>query len=561
MSISVLSKTHNSITVSCSYPTKSSSTTSKSVSVDDPCTITWYWIRQNNSWVQNGWDHNAPNPRSYGPDTEGYTGSISLDSVSIGTRPSAPTSTATNGTITSKTTTGTAYFSGTVSKTVTTGATISSVEMYLNGAFYGSGAGGNDFSYTFSGLTASTTYGLSVKWFESGNDVGTNSTYETTNAPPDITPPYLSISVSEVTQNSFKVNYNAVDEQGGSGVNGYTIAVGYGADLPYESLSSRGTDYNAAGGNLIIGGASPNTWYTVGVRVIDVAGNYSTKTTNVKTLATIPSSPTVISRSEGGFTLSWSAISGATSYQLDYKPSINSVWNTVQVSGSSTSIGSLAYGLVYDFRVRAYIDSWSDYSGISNATVNPKTPTISGSYNGSTISIYTAGLSGTTFDYIVIERLNQSGTYIDQKSVTNSGDGVSWSIASNDIKNYKFRAYSTKGSLSSLSYSNYIEYARPDDFNWTGGNKTQGGTLVVLASDWNALQSRINQFRTYKGLGLTSFTSVSKGNKITAALYNQLANSINALGSTGGQIALVSQGSPLTAYAINRLTACLNTVY
>ena len=85
--------------------------------------------------------------------------------------------------------------------------------------------------------------------------------------------------------------------------------------------------------------------------------------------------------------------------------------------------------------------------------------------------------------------------------------------------------------------------------------------MVVLASDWNALQARVNEFRIYKAIGITSFTSVSTGNTITAALYNQIASAINPLGSTGGQIALVSAGSQLTAYAINRLTACLNTVY
>lgn len=424
----------------------------------------------------------------------------------------------------------------------------------------------NGYTDTYLGNVAPyTTYQVTVgaEWYwyrikiVPFNNVGDGNTGYADVRSLDETAPSLSANVSNITDSTIRVNFSASDA--GSGMNGYKIAVGYGYNLNFDSLSDRGTYYSA--GFIDLGGFNANTGYTVGVRAIDVSGNVATTTMNITTLRSVPSAPLISSRGEGALTLTWSAVANATAYQLDFKPNVNSVWQSVQVSGTSAYLSSLAFGLLYNFRVRAYNDGWSEYSGTNNGTVAPKTPSISGSYNGTSVSIYTAGLNSTAFDAIVIERITQSGSYVDQQVVTTSGAGVAWNLSSSVVAQYRFRAYSSSNGVTSVNYSNYLEFTRPLDFNWTGGNKSAGSQVVILASDWNALQSRVNEFRTYKAIGITSFTSVSSGNTITAALYNQIANAINPLGSTGGQIALVSQGEQLTAYAINRLTACLNTVY
>jgi hypothetical protein len=101
---------------------------------------------------------------------------------------------------------------------------------------------------------------------------------------------------------------------------------------------------------------------------------------------------------------------------------------------------------------------------------------------------------------------------------------------------------------------------RPDNFSWTGGNKVSGTNLVILASDWNSLINRINQFRLYKGLNTTSMSTASSGMTITASKYNELANAINAMNSPGGSVPTVSTSTTITAYLINRLKDCLNTI-
>ncbi|HYE55825.1 MAG TPA: zinc-dependent metalloprotease family protein [Chitinophagaceae bacterium] len=73
-----------------------------------------------------------------------------------------------------------------------------------------------------------------------------------------------------------------------------------------------------------------------------------------------------------GATVSWNAVSGATSYDVDYKTTASSVW-TNAVSGTtatSRAISGLSASTVYDWRVRANCSSGSStYSGAQFTTL------------------------------------------------------------------------------------------------------------------------------------------------------------------------------------------------
>ncbi|MNX90564.1 hypothetical protein D3C86_1226190 [compost metagenome] len=275
----------------------------------------------------------------------------------------------------------------------------------------------------------------------------------------------------------------------------------------------------------------------------------------------MPSAPVVNARPDGGLGLSWGYISQASYYELYYKPSSSSSWSSATVYSTSTTL-TLTYGVVYDFKVRTYSSfGYSDFSYINSATVNPKTPSISGDYNGATVTIYTSGVTGT-FDSIIVDRQNySSGSVVDSKSVSINGGYVQWAIPSDQIANYKFRAYSVSNGVTSNNYSSVLSFQRPQNFNWTGGDKVTGNNFTVTASDWNSLATRVNQFRTYKGLATKSFTTVSSGSSITAAIFNQVATAINDMNSTGGVVPIVTKGDTATAYLFNRLKNCLNTIY
>jgi hypothetical protein len=92
----------------------------------------------------------------------------------------------------------------------------------------------------------------------------------------------------------------------------------------------------------------------------------SNVTVSTVTIPTQPSNPTFQSASCGGnITTLWSAVSGATSYNLQYKPSSDSTWTSLNGATSPRNISSLTPGTSYDFQVQAVnsagASAWSAY--------------------------------------------------------------------------------------------------------------------------------------------------------------------------------------------------------
>lgn len=78
---------------------------------------------------------------------------------------------------------------------------------------------------------------------------------------------------------------------------------------------------------------------------------------------------------------------------------------------------------------------------------------------------------------------------------------------------------------------------RPSNWTWTSlvsSRATNPNTIytgviplnLVNASEWNNFTTRINAFRSYKGLTAYSFSSVGPGSPFTPAIYNQAVNAI-----------------------------------
>lgn len=101
---------------------------------------------------------------------------------------------------------------------------------------------------------------------------------------------------------------------------------------------------------------------------------------------------------------------------------------------------------------------------------------------------------------------------------------------------------------------------RPDYFEWDY-EKVQGEEIYITATEWNALQANINAVRAYKSYSNYSFTKASRGNKITAAMYNQCISAIDTINSRNLSSYKVTAGvTPLSAEAINNLRDFINEV-
>ena len=112
----------------------------------------------------------------------------------------------------------------------------------------------------------------------------------------------------------------------------------YAAARTYAIQSA--TDLYGAGSAEVI--ATTNAMYAVGI-----GAAYSSCTTAPSGLASSGLSDT-------GATVSWSAVSGAVSYDVDYKTTAASTWTNAATATTSTSvaISGLTAGTTYDWRVR-----------------------------------------------------------------------------------------------------------------------------------------------------------------------------------------------------------------
>jgi hypothetical protein len=174
---------------------------------------------------------------------------------------------------------------------------------------------------------------------------------------------------------------------------------------------------------------------------------------------------------------------------------------------------------------------------------------------GTRVVIEGLSFAANTYDYFEVEIWDYSNTVY-------SGSNVRWteSLTGNyawtDIygltpnTGYTFKGFvrwqgGTRNHVGNVSFYTLSEGGggdpdppdeptRPSDWNWSSlasSAYTNGLPTVVLlnASDWNNFCSKINEFRSYKGLSSYSFTTAISGSEITFNMYSEAVNAISSM--------------------------------
>jgi len=103
-----------------------------------------------------------------------------------------------------------------------------------------------------------------------------------------------------------------------------------------------------------------------------------------------PASQSAASITASGATISWAAVSGATSYSLEYKASANSTWSSVSSTSTSSALSGLSAATSYDYRVSA------NCSGTLGATTSATSFTTTGGTTGTTNTVIIGTGTATT---------------------------------------------------------------------------------------------------------------------------------------------------------------------
>lgn len=100
---------------------------------------------------------------------------------------------------------------------------------------------------------------------------------------------------------------------------------------------------------------------------------------------------------------------------------------------------------------------------------------------------------------------------------------------------------------------------KPTPFSWATA-KTKGGVFSVTASEWNSFTSKINEFRSYKGLSSYLFSTAVSGGTFTATVYNQAVSAISPMSPPIPVPSARSSGDSILASYLNDIVSSLNSI-
>ncbi len=412
----------------------------------------------------------------------------------------------------------------TLSWSAVTGAT--SYDVLFNGKVYNV----TGTSKTFTGLSSNASYTYQVRV----NNADGSSTYSPSKTIK--TAPSVPVSPSaSATKNSVTIKWNAV-----TGATSYDVLF-------------NGTTYRVTGTSKTISGLTAGKSYSYAVRANSAGGSSSYST--AKTISTLPNPPAVptnvkATSTTNSVTVSWTAVSGATGYEIVFGGT------TYSVTGTSRTFTGLLSNTSYTYRVCAKNaggkGSYSSSASIRTLVAKPTVPgNISATSTYYSVTISWGAVSGATgYDVLF------NGTVY---SVTSCYKTIS-GLSANRNYSYQVRARNSAGT-SAYSASKSIATKVQPPATPTGVSAT--ATLNSVTVKWNAVSGATGYTVLFNGTaynvtGTTkTFTGLSSG-----VTYDYAVRASNA-GGTSSYCAVRSIRTPRAVPATPtnvRAVAALNDV-
>jgi len=327
---------------------------------------------------------------------------------------------------TNLTNTNIAQTTATLGWTAVSGATGYSVQYKTSTASTWNTASAPTNSFNLSGLSAGTAYNWQVK--ANCSPYSSAATFTTAVSSGCAAPAQL--TNSNTTQTSTTLSWGAV-----SGSTGYSVQY-------KPATSGTWTTVSATTNSITISGLSAGTSYTWQVKAsCSVYSSQATFSTASSSGCTTPTQLTSSNITQSAATLSWSAVSGATGYTLQYKRSTLSTWTTVSSTSNSKTISGLVAGTTYNWQVKTNCSAYSAQSNFTTTTTSgcaaPTQLTASG-ITQTSATLNWAVVSGAT-GYTVQYKASTAGTWTTTSATTNSkaisglvaGTSYTWQVKAN----------------------------------------------------------------------------------------------------------------------------------
>jgi hypothetical protein len=225
------------------------------------------------------------------------------------------------------------------------------------------------------------------------------------------------VTVSNITGTGATISWTAA-----SGATGYTVTACIAGTTNCVTANTTSTSTTLT--NL-----TGNTSYTVNVTATCSAGTSTPATTNFTTLATSCGNPTGLttsSVSSSGATLSWTAVTGALSYNIQYKTSTATTWTTVTSVTASRILTGLSASTTYNWQVQSVCNGISGtyVAGTNFTTTAPPACSAPSGLSAGSISSSGATLTWTAvtgaLSYNIQYKTSAAASWTTVTSTTNS---------------------------------------------------------------------------------------------------------------------------------------------
>ena len=289
-------------------------------------------------------------------------------------------------------------------------------------------------TYNLTGLAASTSYSFQVQ----GNCNGTLSSYSTattfTTAATASCGTPSGLTATAITQTAATLSWTAV---GGSS--------SYNLQWKAASASTWNTISGITAATYNLSGLAASTSYNFKVQAncngtLSAYSAASTFTTAAAASCGTPTGLTTTSVTQNSATLTWTAVGGSTSYNLQWKTAAASTWNTTNVTSNSYSLSGLATATSYNFRVQTNCNgTLSSYSATATFTT-AAAPSCG----------VPSGLNATA--------ITQSGATLNWSAISGAiSYSLQWKSASSTVwttvNNITTASYNLSGLASAISYN------------------------------------------------------------------------------------------------------------
>lgn len=216
--------------------------------------------------------------------------------------------------------------------------------------------------------------------------------------------------------------------------------------------------------------------------------------------ATTCSQPASLSSSSitsSSATLSWAAVTGATGYTLQVKPSTSTTWTSYNVTSNSANVTGLAASTTYNWQVRTTCSSGSSaYTTGTNFTTLAASTTCSDTYESNN----TLSAAKTIAVNTNISALIGTSTDIDWFKFTNTSTQKNIRVVMNNLPaDYDLRLYNSAGTL---LYSSENGGTTSESITY---NNAPVATYYIRVVGYNGAFSSSACYRVNAGISSTAF--------------------------------------------------------